>query len=112
MRMLLMAGAMAVVAMMTLTSGGSATAEIIDNSANALILANRAKGQLANRNKSANDQQNQRRALQGSALGTIGSEASCGGIALGNVRPVAGDHRQHETTVIVQGNIINSNNSC
>jgi hypothetical protein len=110
MRMTLLAGA--VVTVMTLTSGGPATAEIIDNSANALILANRASGQLSSRRSSASSQQNQRRALQGSALGTLGSEASCGGIALGNVRPVAGDHRQHETTVIVQGNIINSNNSC
>jgi len=112
MRVTLLAGVVAVLAGITLASGGPATAEIIDNDANALILANRAAGQLSNRRNAAGNQQNQRRALQGSALGTLGSEASCGGIALGNVRPVAGDHRQHETTVIVQGNIINSNNSC
>lgn len=112
MRVILLAGALAVVSAAALTSVGSTSAEIIDNDANALILANRAKGQLTSRTRSARDLQNQRRALQGSALGTLGREASCGGIAIGNVRPVAGDHRKHETTVIVQGNIINSNNSC
>lgn len=101
-----------VLAAATFAPSGPTSAEIIDNSANAMILANRAAGQLSSRRNSSTNQQQQRRSLQGSALGTLGSEASCGGIALGNVRPVAGDHRQHETTVIVQGNIINSNNSC
>lgn len=112
MRIALTVGAAVLFVSVSFADPGPASAEIIDNDANALILANRAAGQLSNRRNAAGNQQNQRRALQGSALGTLGSEASCGGIALGNVRPVAGDHRQHETTVIVQGNIINSNNSC
>ncbi|MEP4377388.1 MAG: hypothetical protein ABJ215_13650 [Alphaproteobacteria bacterium] len=112
MRIAFTAGAVVLFTSVAFAASVPASAEIIDNDANALILANRAAGQLSSRRNSASNQQNQRRALQGSALGTLGSEASCGGIALGNVRPVAGDHRQHETTVIVQGNIINSNNSC
>jgi hypothetical protein len=39
-------------------------------------------------------------------------EAGCGGIAIGNVRPVIGDHRQHKTTVVINGNIHNSGNRC
>lgn len=111
MRFSIFAVVVVVLASVTFSSAGPATAEIIDNDANALILANRAASQLSNRRNAAS-KQHQRRALQGSALGTVGSEAGCGGIALGNVRPVSGDHRKHETTVIVQGNIINSNNSC
>lgn len=39
-------------------------------------------------------------------------EAGCGGVAIGNVRPVLGDHRQHSTTVIIQGHIYNTGNNC
>ncbi|HCP01587.1 MAG: hypothetical protein CL573_03175 [Alphaproteobacteria bacterium] len=112
MRVSLFAGVGAILVAAVFISSQPTSAEIIDNQANALILANRAAAQLSSRDNSTSNKEQQRRALQGSALGTLGSEASCGGIALGNVRPVTGDHRQHETTVIVQGNIINSNNSC
>lgn len=39
-------------------------------------------------------------------------EAGCGGIAIGNVRTFHGDHRKHETTVIIQGHVINTGNDC
>lgn len=39
-------------------------------------------------------------------------EAGCGAVALGNVRPMIGDHRQHNVTVVVTGNIINSGSGC
>lgn len=90
-----------------------ATAQTVDNDANALILANRAKILAESREQLSREvRSQQRRALQGSALGTLGREAGCGGVAIGNVRPVLGDHRQHETTVVILGNIINSGNEC
>lgn len=39
-------------------------------------------------------------------------QAGCGGIAIGNVNPVFGDHRQHDTQVIIHGHIYNSGNRC
>jgi len=39
-------------------------------------------------------------------------EAGCGGIAIGNVRPIVGDHRTHKTTVIIQGHVYNTGNRC
>ena len=74
----------------------------------ALILANRAK-QLTTSQPSS---KLRLRSARGSALATIGSEAGCGAIAIGNVRPAPGDHRQHSTVVIIQGNVVNTNNDC
>ena len=39
-------------------------------------------------------------------------EAGCGGVAIGNVRPLLGDHRQHNVTVVVTGDIYNTGNDC
>ena len=39
-------------------------------------------------------------------------EAGCGGVALGNVRPLLGDHRQHNVVVIVTGDVYNTGNNC
>jgi|GEM_PF-5108061 hypothetical protein len=52
------------------------------------------------------------RAARGSAIAINSQEAGCGGVAIGNIRPVLGDHRQHQVTVVVNGNIINSDNDC
>ena len=52
------------------------------------------------------------RANRGSAIATINQQAGCGGLAIGNVRPVLGDHRQHQVTVVITGNVINTGNDC
>ena len=41
---------------------------------------------------------------------TAQTSATCGGVAIGNVTPDLGDHRQHNTVVIIRGHIINTNN--
>ncbi len=86
--------------------------DIVDNDANALILANRAKQLSGSRHSDDADRQQRRLSLRGSAIANIASEASCGGVAIGNVRPVVGDHRQHQTVVIIQGNVVNTHNDC
>lgn len=55
---------------------------------------------------------NKTRANRGSAIATINQQAGCGGLAIGNVRPVLGDHRQHQVTVVITGSVINTGNDC
>jgi len=52
------------------------------------------------------------RARRGSVIAINNQEAGCGGVAIGNIRPVLGDHRQHKVIVVVNGHIINSGNDC
>jgi glutamine phosphoribosylpyrophosphate amidotransferase len=56
------------------------------------------------------NQRNRKSAIDSSIL--TAREAGCGGLALGNVRPMLGDHRQHNVMIVVTGNIINSGNNC
>ena len=87
-----------------------ANGRIIDNDANVLLLANRAKQLTELRNSS--EKAKHINSLRASPLASTTADADCGGVAIGNVRPVLGDHRKHETTVIIQGHVINTNNNC
>lgn len=88
--------------------------EIMDNGANATILANQAKSLVEQNGNAVNGSDNNQKARnnRGSAISENLREAECGGVAIGNVRPAVGDHRQHNTTIIIKGNVINSNNKC
>jgi hypothetical protein len=87
------------------------------NYAVAAQLATKSKSNVRQREASnaplTQNQRNQRN--RGSAIDSSANtsrEAGCGGLALGNVRPILGDHRRHNVTIIVTGNIINSGNNC
>lgn len=95
-----------------LWASGPAMAQIIDNSANARLLANRAKSLLRKDERTDETRKSERLQRQGSPVATISPDAECGGVAIGNVRPVPGDHRQHDTTIIILGDVINTHNSC
>jgi hypothetical protein len=84
----------------------------IDDSANAKLLAFRAKSLVHKKVKSYEERKRHRHQRMGSPHAAISNEAGCGGVAIGNVRPALGDHRQHNTTVIINGSIINANNGC
>ena len=88
--------------------------EVIDNDANATLMASQAKSLVGQVTKPATltDHHQKMRDNRGSRVTDMQKEADCGGIAIGNVRPVPGDHRQHNTTVIIRGNVINTNNRC
>lgn len=104
----------AAMAIVSVSTAPALAAEVIDNDANATLMANQAKSLVQQTSKpSALMDSNQKlRNNRGSRISESQSEAECGGIAIGNVRPVAGDHRQHNTTVIIRGNVINTNNKC
>ena len=85
---------------------------IINNETNAQLLSFRAKAARNRRVKSSDDKRLDRRQNIGSALGTTTKEAACGGVAIGNVRPTIGVTGPRETTVIILGNVINTNNDC
>jgi hypothetical protein len=87
----------------------------MDNSTLAEMLATRAKNSVMSSQSTPGigvQGDTKLRARRGSAIAVNNQEAGCGGIAIGNVRPVLGDHRQHNVTIIVSGNIINSGNDC
>ncbi len=57
-------------------------------------------------------QQHQLNARRGGPHAAHYQEAGCGGVAIGNVHPVAGDHRPHKTTILIHGHVYNGNNRC
>jgi hypothetical protein len=92
--------------------------DIVDNSANAIMLANQAKG-LVTRNVTPSnsaqgiDNNQKTRTNRGSAITEYQHDSlGCGGIEIGNVRSSPGDIHQHNPTVIIRGNVINANNRC
>ncbi len=95
----------------------AANGQPMPNYALAAQLASKAQSNVRQRDKTdlpvtqnLRNQRNRNSAIDSSML--TSREAGCGGLALGNVRPMLGDHRQHNVTVIVTGNIINSGNDC
>lgn len=91
----------------------SAAGDVIDNDANAMMLATQAKGLVQHTSRGGIEDQNDRlRNSRGSAVTPQHREAECGGIAIGNVRPSRHHHGHHETTVIIRGNVVNSGNKC
>lgn len=87
----------------------------VADSMNAMMMAMKAKS-LVGHQETTSPPGYQRNYLQMRRGGPRAShhqqEAGCGGVAIGNVRPVIGDHRSHQTTVIIQGHILNTGNRC
>ena len=65
---------------------------------------------LAHLDRALGNQRNRNSAIDHSM--NTSREAGCGGVALGNVRPMLGDHRQHIVNIVITGNIINTGNDC
>jgi hypothetical protein len=87
----------------------------MDNETLAAMLATRAKNDVMSTSSTPGigvHGDTKTRANRGSAIATINQQAGCGGLAIGNVRPVLGDHRQHQVTVVITGNVINTGNDC
>lgn len=80
----------------------------------ATMLATKAKGLVAHRSTTTGIESNRirLRRQRGSIIDDSIKEASCGGVAIGNVRPIAGDHRNHNVTIVVTGNVVNTGNKC
>jgi hypothetical protein len=94
-----------------ISSAGS-FGQVINNEANASLLANRAKSLLKGKDESKETQKSQRLQRMGSQAASVAPDAECGGVAIGNVRPVIGDHRAHKQTIIILGHVINTGNRC
>jgi glutamine phosphoribosylpyrophosphate amidotransferase len=95
----------------------TANAQQMPNYALAAQLASKAQSNVRQRDttdipvtQNMRNQRNRNSAIDSSI--NTSREAGCGGLALGNVRPMLGDHRQHNVTVVVTGNIINTGNDC
>lgn len=95
----------------------TANAQQMPNYALAAQLASKAQSNVRQRDttdipvtQNLRNQRNRNSAIDSSI--NTSREAGCGGLALGNVRPMLGDHRQHNVTVVVTGNIINTGNDC
>ena len=95
----------------------AANAQQMPNYALAAQLASKAQSNVRQRDttdipvtQNMRNQRNRNSAIDSSI--NTSREAGCGGLALGNVRPMLGDHRQHNVTVVVTGNIINTGNDC
>lgn len=106
-------------AVVLLASGVSASAQQqhMPNYALASQLATKARSNVRQRDatdipvtQNLRNQRNRNSAIDHSM--NTSREAGCGGVALGNVRPMLGDHRQHIVNIVITGNIINSGNDC
>ena len=100
-----------------LLAAGSFAAPVIavDDATMASMLASKAKNDVLSSTSTPGigvHGDTKTRANRGSAIATINQQAGCGGLAIGNVRPVLGDHRQHQVTVVITGNVINTGNDC
>ena len=86
---------------------------IMSDTGNAISLANQAKGNVEGVDKKYTHKARKSmiQSRRNSPL-TAQTSATCGGVAIGNVTPDLGDHRQHNTVVIIRGHIINTNNKC
>jgi hypothetical protein len=94
---------------------GAAPVSAIEDSTLASMLASKAKNDVLSTSSTPGigvHGDTKTRANRGSAIATINQQVGCGGLAIGNVRPVLGDHRQHQVTVVITGNVINSGNDC
>ena len=106
-------------AVVLLAPGGSAIAQQtqMPNYALASQLATKARSNVRQRDatdipvtQNLRNQRNRNSAIDHSI--NTSREAGCGGLALGNVRPLLGDHRQHNVNIVITGNIINTGNDC
>ncbi len=105
---------LAVIACFVTATPSLVGANEVADSMNAMMMSMKAKSLLGHQ-KTTSPPGNQRDQLQmrrGGPQASHHQEAGCGGVAIGNIRPVIGDHRTHQTTVIVQGHILNTGNRC
>lgn len=88
--------------------------ENMDNSANATLLAHKAKSLVHHPVTTAQDIDGgaAARAGRGAAVAVAPGGASCGAVSLGNVVLAPGDIRTPNTFVYIQGSVINANNKC
>lgn len=92
----------------------SHSAYAIDDSAQALMLAMKAKALVGHKNTNIppGNQDMKMRHGRGGISPMSDNHAPCGGVSIGNVAPVPGDFKAHTTTVIIQGPIVNTGNRC
>mgnify|MGYP001222176572 FL=1 len=85
----------------------------MSNAGNAINLANKAKANVSGV-QGKHSHKTRKSMIQSRRNSPIASHVSaeCGGVAIGNVVPDLGDHRKHNTTVIITGHVINSGNKC
>jgi len=98
-----------------LAAGPAAAQQMpINDAANAQILQMKARSLNGHQptTSAPGHQAQQLNARRGGPHAAHYQEAGCGGVAIGNVRPVVGDHRQHKTTILIQGHVYNSGNRC
>lgn len=89
------------------------SAQMIDNDANALMLANQAKSNVQSSSRNGiQDQKSRLRDSRGSSISNLPTETECGGISIGNIHPSGNEHNSHKTTVIIRGNVVNTGNRC
>lgn len=95
-------------------SAPASAQQIVDNSVNASMLANRAKSQLRQHTSTTSplDQKDRIRSARNSQIDNRGTSVHCGGIAIGNVQAHPSDHRSHNNTVFIHGSVVNTGNSC
>ena len=98
----------------TVPTTPAAAQQIIDNSVNASMLANRAKSQVRQHSSTTSplDQKDRIRSARNSQIDNRGTSVHCGGIAIGNVQAHPNDHRSHNNTVFIHGSVVNTGNSC
>jgi hypothetical protein len=94
------------------TSGISA--EIIDDAANAQRLMMKARFLTGHQptTQAPGHHQYELNNRRGGPHAAHYQGGACGSVSIGNVQPVIGDHRQHQTFVIINGHIYNSGNQC
>lgn len=108
------AGAFLVAGALVVPSAPAAAQQIVDNSVNASMLANKAKNQVRQHTSTTSplDQKDRIRSSRNSQIDNRGTSVHCGGISIGNVQAHPSDHRSHNNTVFIHGSVVNTGNSC
>ena len=106
--------ALGIAGAMTVPAMPAAAQQIVDNSVNASMLANRAKSQVRQHSSTTSplDQKDRIRSARNSQIDNRGTSVHCGGISIGNVQAHPNDHRSHNNTVFIHGSVVNTGNSC
>lgn len=91
-----------------------ANAGQIPDYAMASMLASKSRALVSSRTNTTNimHHADRTRRNRGSVIDPTYTEAKCGGVAIGNVRPIRDDMRHKQVTVIITGNVVNTANQC
>ncbi len=89
-------------------------AEVIGDAENAAMLMMKARFLVGAQptTQTPGNQRHELNARRGGPHAAHFNQGRCGGISVGNVHPVIGDHRRHHVSVNIMGHIYNSNNRC